>query len=145
MTDSSSRQRPDETGDHHQSASTGLPDTLARTNGISYFVIPATDTQISAEFYAAVFGWHIDEGRPSHRGFQDGTGHVAGAFVTGETPGGAKGLLPYVYVRDVDATVARIVERGGEITEQPRPEGQLRVARFRDPAGNVLGVWRHIG
>ncbi len=31
---------------------------------------------------------------------------------------------------------------GGEIATQPYPEGDLRVATFRDPAGNEVGVWQ---
>jgi predicted enzyme related to lactoylglutathione lyase len=31
---------------------------------------------------------------------------------------------------------------GGEIVEGARPEGNLRVGLFRDPAGNVLGLWQ---
>ena len=35
----------------------------------------------------------------------------------------------------------RILAHGGEIVTDPYPEGQLIVATFRDPAGNVIGLW----
>ena len=44
-------------------------------------------------------------------------------------------------VAEVDATLEDVVARGGEVVEAPYPEGDLRVATFRDPAGNVVGVW----
>jgi predicted enzyme related to lactoylglutathione lyase len=52
------------------------------------------------------------------------------------------GICPYVYVEDVDATLARIAQQGGAVVREPYPEGDLWVATFRDPSGNVLGVWQ---
>jgi uncharacterized protein len=128
--------------DGTQANSQGLPTTLARPGGISYLFIPATDTQQSADFYGGVFEWEIDEGRRDHRGFADSTGHVAGAFVTDETPAGERGLVPWVYVEDVDSAAERVRACGGEIVREPSNDGPLRVARFRDPAGNILGLWQ---
>ena len=51
------------------------------------------------------------------------------------------GLLPYIYVADIEQTVALIVAHGGAILTEPYPEGLLTVATFRDPAGNVIGLW----
>jgi uncharacterized protein len=34
----------------------------------------------------------------------------------------------------------KVVAQGGEVVTRPYPEGDLRVAMFRDPAGNVIGV-----
>ena len=50
--------------------------------------------------------------------------------------------MPYIYVVEIDDTVARIVENGGKIIRPPYPEGDLWVATFQDPAGNVLGIWQ---
>ncbi len=41
----------------------------------------------------------------------------------------------------VPEAIARILAHGGEIVTDPFPEGLLTVATFRDPAGNVLGLW----
>lgn len=115
---------------------------LNRPNGISYLHIPATDPAASARFYHAVFAWTVHDADGPGPGFQDGTGHVAGAWVTDQAVQREAGLLVYVYVDDADAAARRIVEAGGEIVESPRPEGTLRVATFRDPAGNLLGLWQ---
>ena len=54
---------------------------------------------------------------------------------------GTSSVRPYIYVEDVDETLHAVTGNGGEIDTPPRPEGTLRVATFRDPEGNVLGVW----
>lgn len=115
---------------------------LARDGGISYLHIPAVDARASADFYEAVFGWDVngkDTNRPS---FTDGGGHIAGAWMTDQEPSRTPGLLPYVYVDRIDDAVARVEANGGVIVVPPYPEGNLRVATFRDPAGNVIGLWQ---
>jgi predicted enzyme related to lactoylglutathione lyase len=44
--------------------------------------------------------------------------------------------------RSVDDTLERVSAQGGAPVEAPSPKGDLRVAIFRDPAGNVIGVWQ---
>jgi predicted enzyme related to lactoylglutathione lyase len=46
-------------------------------------------------------------------------------------------------VQDIDETLTRITDHGGEVTTQPYPEGDLWVAMTRDPAGNAIGIWQH--
>jgi predicted enzyme related to lactoylglutathione lyase len=55
---------------------------------------------------------------------------------------GEAGVLPYVFVERLDETLEKVVAQGGEVVTLPYPEGDLRVATFRDPAGNVIGVWQ---
>lgn len=112
-----------------------------RSGGISYLRIPATDPQASAEFYRDVFGWsvHTDRAEPS---FEDGTGHVIGHFLSNQAVAGEAGVRPYVFVDDIDAMLLRVRAAGGAVVEQPYPEGDLWVATFRDPAGNVIGIWQ---
>jgi len=117
------------------------PNPVFRIGGVSYLQIPADDPRRSAAFYEAVFGWRMG-GDPDRPSFEDGTGHVIGHFVAGETVAGEAGVRPYVFVERVDETLEKVVAEGGEVVEAPYPEGDLRVATFRDPAGNVLGVWQ---
>ena len=118
-----------------------MPPTLA--NGkICYIEVPATDIARSADFYRRVFGWHI-HGRDTDRpGFDDGTGHVGGAWVTDQAISREPGLLPYIYVDSIDDIIEQIEAQGGEVIKAPYPEGNLWVATFRDPAGNVIGLWQ---
>jgi predicted enzyme related to lactoylglutathione lyase len=112
-----------------------------RPGGISYLRIPASDPHRSARFYEAVFGWSVDAERDVPR-FEDGTGHVIGHFMADLPVAGEAGVLPYVFVERVDETLERVVAEGGEIVAPPYPEGSLSVSTFRDPAGNVIGIWQ---
>ena len=119
----------------------GVEPTVARPGGVSYLRIPAADPRRSAEFYAAVFGWTVDLDRPDPS-FADGTGHVIGHFRADLPAAEDAGVRPYVYVESVDAATAAVEAQGGEIVNEPYPEGSLWVATFRDPAGNVVGAWQ---
>lgn len=114
---------------------------LARPGAVTYLHIPARDPRRAAAFYRDVFGWSInrpDSDRPS---FGDPSGLLSGAWIRDHLAVVEPGLLPYIYVADIEETIARIVAHGGAIVTEPYPEGLLAVARFRDPAGNVIGLW----
>lgn len=110
-----------------------------------YSEIPAHDASTSAAFYEKVFGWNIrhrDSARPS---FDDATGSVSGAWVTGRPAAREPGLLPYVWVNDVGATLSLITAQGGEVIADPHPDhpgGTSKIATFRDPGGNVIGLYQ---
>ena len=109
---------------------------------LSYTQIPASDVRESAAFYAGVFGWQVRGGSESHLSFTDATGDRIGAWVTGRAASREPGVLPYIYVHGIDGIVERIKAHGGEIVKVPYAEGDLWVATFRDPAGNVIGIWQ---
>ena len=115
--------------------------TVLRPAGISYVHIPSPDPPRSASFYHGVFGWTI-RGDPDRPGFDDGTGHVIGSWATDLPVAGEAGVLPYVYVADVDEVLLKVTDLGGAVVKAPYPEGNLRVATFRDPFGTVIGVWQ---
>ncbi len=112
-----------------------------RAEGISYLQIPAPDPRRSAAFFEGVFGWRVDADRDDPS-FEDGTGHVIGHFMADLSVAGEAGVQPYVFVERVDETLEKVVAHGGEVVRAPYPEGDLWVATFRDPAGNVIGVWQ---
>jgi predicted enzyme related to lactoylglutathione lyase len=127
--------------DRHD-ANEGVEASVARPGGVSYLQIPARDLAESAAFYRAVFGWEVrgDARSPS---FSDGTGHVIGHWRTDLHPVGEAGVLPYVYVDDLDEALRRAIDHGAEIVTPTYPEGTLRIATIRDPAGNVIGIWHN--
>ncbi|MDZ4744857.1 MAG: VOC family protein [bacterium] len=49
--------------------------------------------------------------------------------------------LMYVRVADVDVSVKKAVENGGEVIDGPRPYGDARFAVVKDPAGAVLALY----
>src|SRR5205809_1389608 len=112
-----------------------------RPSGVSYLRIPAGDPHRAAAFHEDVFGWRVDAAREDPS-FEDGTGHVIGHFVRDLPVAGEAGVRPYVFVESVDETLAKVVAQGGEVVTPPYPEGDLWVATFRDPAGNVIGAWQ---
>ena len=112
-----------------------------RPAGISYLRIPAKDPQQTAVFYESVFGWTVDENRPDPS-FEDGSGHVIGHFMADHAVAGEAGVRPYIYVERIDDTLEKVSAHGGAVMAAPYPEGDLWVATFRDPAGNILGVWQ---
>ena len=115
--------------------------SVARPGGVSYLRIPAPDAASLAGFYQSVFGWTTD-GDPEMPNFADCTRHVIGHFQPDLPVAGDAGVRPYIYVERIDEALRMIKAHGGEVTVPPFPEGNLWVALFRDPAGNVIGVWQ---
>ena len=122
-----------------------MPPTTA--NGkICYIEMPAIDIARSAEFYEKVFGWKIRTRGDGHTAFDDTVGEVSGSFVTGRPPSSGKpGLLVYVMVDSVAATLDAIVARGGTIVQPIGMDAPEITARFSDPAGNVIGLYQQPG
>ncbi|HEX3562803.1 MAG TPA: VOC family protein [Solirubrobacterales bacterium] len=112
-----------------------------RPAGISYLRIPSADPKRTAAFYEAVFGWKVDPDREDPS-FEDGTGHVIGHIHADMEVAGDAGIRPYVHVESVDDTLEKIVANEGTVITPPYPEGDLTAAVFRDPTGNVVGVWQ---
>ena len=118
-----------------------MPPTFA--NGkVCYIEIPATDIARSAEFYKQVFGWQIRKRGDGSTAFDDGVGEVSGAWVLGRPAASTPGLLVYIMVDSAAATVDRIVAHGGEVVQPIGVDAPEITARFRDPGGNVIGVYQ---
>ena len=112
-----------------------------RQGGLSYLHIPTKDIRASAAFYSGVFGWRM-QGDPGHGSFEDGGGQVIGHFMTDHAVAHDAGIVPYVYVEQIDETVGRVTANGGSIVKPTYEEGDVLVALFRDPAGNLVGAWQ---
>src|SRR2546423_10398575 len=111
---------------------------------ICYIEMPATDIARSSDFYQRVFGWNIRKRGNGSIAFDDTTGQVSGAWVPGRPPHNP-GLMVYVMVDSVAATLDLIVANGGEITQPIGADAPEITARFRDPAGNVIGLYQEPG
>jgi predicted enzyme related to lactoylglutathione lyase len=109
---------------------------------ICYVEIPATDLARSVEFYRAVFGWQVRRRGDGHTAFDDAVGEVSGTWVTGRPPSSQPGLLLYVMVDSAAAALDAIVAHGGEIVQPIGGDAPEVTARFRDPAGNVIGLYQ---
>ena len=116
---------------------------MASTNGkICYIEMPATDIARSAEFYKQVFGWNIRTRGDGSVAFDDGVGEVSGTWVKGRPPAGQPGFVIYVMVDSVQKTIESIEWAGGEIVQPIGGDPGEITARFRDPGGNVVGLYQ---
>jgi predicted enzyme related to lactoylglutathione lyase len=113
------------------------------TGKICYLEIPANDVAESASFYEGAFGWELRPRGDGEIAFNDTVGEVSGVWVTGRPPAAEPGITVHIMVGDIEDAVAAIVERGGEIVTPVTPLGEKEAyATFRDPAGNVLGIYQ---
>lgn len=118
-----------------------MPTTLS--NGkICYVEMPATDPGRSAEFYGAVFGWRLRQRGDGKTAFDDTTGAVSGTWVIARPPAAVPGLLLYIMVDSVRATLDKIVAMGCEVVQPIGGDAPEITARFRDPGGNVIGLYQ---
>jgi len=108
---------------------------------ICYVELPATDISLSASFYEKVFGWKTRRLGDGSIAFDDGVGQVSGTWVTGRPPA-TPGLLIYIMVDSVAATVDAIVANGCEIVQPIGADAPEITARFRDPGGNIMGLYQ---
>jgi predicted enzyme related to lactoylglutathione lyase len=113
------------------------------TNGkICYVEIPATDIARSSEFYQRIFGWKLRARGDGAVAFDDATGQVSGTWVLKRPPAATPGLMLYIMVDSVAATVDGIVAAGGKIVQPIGADAPEVTARFLDPGGNVIGLYQ---
>ncbi len=109
---------------------------------ICYLELPALDVQRSADFYARVFGWGVRKRGDGATAFDDTTGQVSGAWVTGRAAAGTPGLLFYIMVDSVEKTIEAVIAQGGEVVQPIGADAPEITARFRDPGGIVIGLYQ---
>ncbi len=123
--------------------------------GVVHFEIPADDLDRAKTFYGSVFGWQIVT--MPMGGVVDYTGAtttpVDEQTMIPTTPGAINGALvprdasnpATVVTIDVDAIDEALqqVEAAGGTTVTPRTAipGMGAFAYFKDPEGNVVGLW----
>jgi len=118
-------------------------------NTFDWVEIHVTDVERAADFYHGLFGWSI-------LAKDMAGGSDVWIFDTGGTPrtenlsrGGLwlrptseqLGVVVYILVDDIDATLQRASARGGHVVVPRTPQGSSFRACFSDPDGNVLGLW----
>ncbi len=111
---------------------------------ICYVEIPAADVDVAAGFYAEVFAWNIRVRGDGQRAFDDATGAVSGSWVLGRAPSRDPGMVMYVMVDSIDATLLKVVSAGGQVATPLTllsAEGEA-FATFLDPTGNLLGLYQ---
>ncbi len=119
--------------------------SLLRRPRFCYLEIPALDVHQSAAFYEKVFSWNIrhrDLERPS---FDDATGNMSGAWITGRDPACEPRLLPFIWVDNISATLSLAASHGAKIVSSPQldpVDSIFSIATFLDPGGNLIGLYQ---
>jgi predicted enzyme related to lactoylglutathione lyase len=126
-------------------ATTRATQPTYRTGKICYLEIPANDIERSAEFYHRAFGWHIRKRGDGATAFDDTVYEVSGTWVRGRPVATNPGLMVYIMVGSAAAAVEAVVSAGGEIVQPIDPRAREVVATFRDPAGNLMGIYQQPG
>lgn len=118
---------------------------------VSHFEIPARDPERAARFYRQVFGWSVEPlawDRPYYKVRGSVASSTAGreGIDGGITEAGAgldhPLLMIHVEGEELESVLERIATAGGRIDLPAAPVGSMGSwARFRDPEGNLLGLW----
>jgi predicted enzyme related to lactoylglutathione lyase len=96
----------------------------------------------NSEFYEKVFGWRIRQRDNGSIAFDDTTGEVSGTWVLGRPPATSPGFLIYIMVDSVAATIDAVIAHGGELVQPIGADSPEITARFRDLAGNIMGLYQ---
>jgi predicted enzyme related to lactoylglutathione lyase len=116
-----------------------------RTGKICYIEIPAANIAQSADFYHQAFGWQMRQRGDGATAFDDTVNEVSGSFVLGRRPASESGLIVYVMVANATKAGEAVVAAGGEIVQPVDPRSPVVHLTFRDPAGNVMGIYQQEG
>jgi predicted enzyme related to lactoylglutathione lyase len=103
-----------------------------------YLQLPAADVAAAAAFYQSVFGWRVEPPQP---GFE--APGLIGQWVDDRPPAGDAGPLLWISVDDIETALSLAREHGGDVVEDPSPDGPRTLATITDPAGNRIGLAQH--
>ncbi len=109
---------------------------------ICYIEIPAIVIDASAAFYEAVFGWDIRKRDDGSTAFNDTVGQVSGTWTTSRKADTNPGILIHIMVDNMDASIGSVLANGGEIVQPVGKDAREITAHFRDPAGNIFGLYQ---
>ena len=120
--------------------------------GVMHFEIPADDENRAREFYSSAFGWKISAmpelsyamlmtTPTDETGMPSVPGSINGGMFRRE--GELTSPLITVDVEDIDAALEKISNLGGSTVQAKQAVGDMGwAAYFRDPEGNILGLWQ---
>jgi len=109
---------------------------------IEHIEIPSKNLAESMEFYSNAFGWECKMLGETY-GFFKGPDGTAGGFDPTGTPSSDSGIVPYIGVEDIEATLSKIESLGGKTFKHKTEIGDDMgfYGMFTDPHGNRFGLW----
>lgn len=117
------------------------------TTRLNYIELPVTDLDAAKSFYRAAFGWSFTDYGPTYAAAQLDAVEVAlnadGTVGPLQAEGDENGLGPLLLfeAEDLDAALTRVTDATGVVVSKPYDYPGGRRFHFRDPSGNVLGVY----
>lgn len=134
-----------------------LPAFRKTMDKVVHFEIPCNDKEKTGEFYSSVFQWkmvpfsdmnyivchtcEVDEGNdnmPKEVGVING-----GLFNKGDGPVQAPSIT--INVDSIDEKLGKVSSSGGEVVKEKSKVGDMGyIAYFKDPDGNVIGLWENV-
>jgi predicted enzyme related to lactoylglutathione lyase len=111
-------------------------------NGLCYWEIPSTNVAKSSAFYAKLFGWKMTPSGKDYMMFAVKGGMGGGIQKMKGAPG--QGVMVYIEVKDIPATLERVVKLGGKVLKPKTEIGNDwgYWAAFRDPGGcTSVALW----
>jgi hypothetical protein len=106
-----------------------------------HFEMPAQDVSRATTFYSSLFGWQFDNAMPEFNYQMTRTGEDQGGAVY-PVQEGESGPIVYFDTDDIDASVAKANELGGQADEkQPIPHVGW-FARCHDTEGNSFSLFQ---
>ena len=107
---------------------------------VDRFEVLGADAGRSQAFYAELFGWTVSQSAYAQVGPGGAHGIGGGIGAGGED----RWATVYASVGDVEAALARAEALGATRVYGPNQvDDHTETGAFRDPAGNVFGVYRH--
>ncbi len=110
-------------------------------NPVVHWEIQTSEPAKVQEFYAGLFGWHVDADNPMNYGMVDTHTEEGINGGIGPTPGSPNRVTVYVQVDDLQAYLDKAESLGGKTVVPPTEiPGVVTLAMFSDPEGNVVGM-----
>ena len=107
---------------------------------VVHYEISATDVNRAKRFWEGVFGWEF--GPSMSEEFEYRMARVtegSGAALTQGDPGNP---AVYLDVADIDASMAKVTELGGEAGDKQPVPGHGWFAACKDSEGNAFSLWQ---
>ena len=135
---------------HHSDQQT-TPNGDPEVGEFSWHELATTDHEAAFEFYSKLFGWKETESMDmgemgTYQMYGQGDRTLGGMFDKSKDMPGPPAWLYYTVVEDIDKTVEKVKEKGGQVLHGPMevPGGSM-IAQCLDPQGAMFAVHAKAG
>jgi predicted enzyme related to lactoylglutathione lyase len=110
---------------------------------IVYVEMGTADVPRAAEFYSYIFGWEFaDPTQTAYSTFSSGPNGLTGGIFRADQNRLNGTIVLYIMVDDIDLFCEKIISAGGEVVvARSVVPGIGHYAHFKDPSGNLLGLF----